>query len=57
MSKKKATVILEGNTIAIEQAIHEISKLKDEADKQPELTASMQTESLNDETYSGEFQE
>jgi len=56
MTKKKATVILEGNSVAIEQAIHEISKLKDQADKQPELTASMQTESLSNETYNGELE-
>jgi len=50
MTRKKATIILEGNDVAIEQAIHELSKLKSEANRQPELTASMQTESLSDDS-------
>jgi len=53
MTRKKSTIILEGNEVAVEQAIHELSKLKSEANRQPELTATIQTESLPDESDYG----
>jgi len=57
MTRKKITIILEGNEIAVEQAIHELSKLKSEANRQPELTATMQTEPLPEESdYDPAFQ-
>lgn len=46
MTRKKATIILEGNEVAVQQAIHELNKLKSEANRQPELTATLQSESL-----------
>jgi len=54
MSKKKVTIILEGNSISIDSAIHELKKLTQQADAQPELTASMQTEQVIDD-YNTEF--
>jgi hypothetical protein len=54
MSKKKVTIILEGNSISIDSAIHELKKLTQQADTQPELTASMQTEQVIDD-YNTEF--
>jgi len=56
MSKKKVTIILEGNSISIDSAIHELKKLTQQADKQPELSSSMQTEQVIDE-YNTEFEE
>lgn len=53
MTKKKATIVLEGNSIAIEQCIHELQKLQDQANKQPELVATLQTQELDDNDYSG----
>jgi len=56
MSKKKAVVFLEGNSRAIESAIHELSKLKDEANAQPELTATLQTEAVHAEDVEVSFE-
>jgi len=56
MSKKKAVVFLEGNSRAIESAIHELSKLKDEANAQPELTATLQTEEVHAEDLEVSFE-
>jgi hypothetical protein len=57
MTRKKTTIILEGNEKQVESAIHELSKLKSEANRQPELTASMQTESLSENgNYDTAFQ-
>jgi len=57
MTRKKATIILEGNEKQVESAIHELSKLKSEANRQPELTATIQTEALADESsYSRGFE-
>jgi len=44
---KKAVVIVEGNTKQTERLVHELSKLVSEANQQPELTASLQTESVD----------
>jgi len=46
MTEKKAVVFVEGNTKQSEQFIHELSKLISEANAQPELTASLQTEQV-----------
>lgn len=43
---KKAVVIVEGNTNQTERLVHELTKLVSEANQQPELTASLQTESV-----------
>jgi len=56
MSKKKVTIILEGNSISIDSAIHELKKLTQQADAQPELSSSMQTEQVIDD-YNTEFEE
>lgn len=53
MTKKKATIVLEGNSVQIESVIHELSKLQDQANKQPELVATLQTQELDDNDYSG----
>jgi len=54
MTKKKATIIMEGNSIQIEQMQHELSKIVSQANKQPELTATMQSEEMTDD-YNTEF--
>lgn len=54
MTKKKVTIILEGNDVSVEQAIHELSKFRSQADKQPKLDASMQSEVIEgDENLPG----
>lgn len=55
--KKKATLILEGNSVQIEQCIHELQKLKSEANRQPELTATVQTEELPETDYENGFED
>ncbi len=50
MTKKKAVLFLEGNQRQVESAIHELVKLKDQANAQPELTATLQTEGVNTES-------
>ena len=54
MTKRKATIIMEGNSRQIESMIHELNKIADEANAQPELTATMQTEDMTDD-YNTEF--
>lgn len=54
---KKATVILEGNNVQVEQCIHELSKLVSEANSQPELIATLQTEEVDNTDYNGGFNE
>jgi len=56
MTKKKAVVFLEGNSRAIESAIHELSKLTSEANAQPQLTATLQTEEVHSESLEVEFE-
>jgi len=57
MTRKKATLILEGNEVAVQQAIHKLNKLKSEANRQPELTVTLQSESLpEDSDYDQAFQ-
>jgi len=55
MTKKKATIILEGNQHSIEEAIHEIHKLTSQADSQPELTATVQTMEIPEESHEPRF--
>lgn len=50
MTRKKATIILEGNEKQVESAIHELNKLRSEANRQPELTATIQTEALAEQS-------
>jgi len=47
---RKATVIIEGNKRQQERMIHEINKLVSEANREPELTASLQTEHVDEDT-------
>lgn len=56
MTKKKAVVFLEGNSRAIESAIHELLKLTSEANAQPQLTATLQTEEVHSEELEVEFE-
>ena len=53
MTKKKVTLVLEGNNIKIENLIHELQKMQDQANRQPELVATIQTQELDDREYSG----
>jgi hypothetical protein len=48
MSKKKAVVFLEGNQRQQEAFVHELNKLVSEANAQPELEASLQTEDIQE---------
>jgi len=42
MTKRKATIILEGNSRKQERFVHELKKAVSEADQEPELTATIQ---------------
>jgi len=55
MTRKKATMIIEGNELAVERLIHQLSKLNQEANRQPELTTSLQTEALPANDYDASF--
>lgn len=44
---KRITVIVEGNTRQQDKAVHEMGKLVDKANSQPELSATMQSESVD----------
>jgi len=50
MTKKQITIVLDGNSRKMESAFHELSKFCDEANAEPELSASIQSEMLDDET-------
>lgn len=56
MSKKKAVIILEGNTRQRESFIHELNKLVSEANAQPELEASLQTEDIEQSEQDPHFE-
>lgn len=43
MSEQKAVIILEGNARKTERAVHELQKFVDEANQEPEITATLQT--------------
>lgn len=53
---KKAIVFLEGNSRQVDLAIHELNKMLDKANSQPELTATMQTESVETQEKEIEFE-
>jgi len=57
MSKKKVTVILEGNPNSIEEAVHELHKLTSQADNQPELTATIQTAEIRETDHEPHFEQ
>jgi len=44
---KRITIVVEGNTRQQDKAIHEMGKLVDKANSQPELSATMQTDSVD----------
>jgi len=56
MTKKKSVVFLEGNTRQVEEAIHSLNKFVSEANKQPELTATLQTEEVHAESVTVGFE-
>lgn len=47
--KKRVVITLEGNRIQQENVIHELSKVVDKCNKQPELAATLQTSDVTDE--------
>lgn len=53
---KRVTVVLEGNIRQEDKAIHEMNKLVDKADSQPELTASIQSESVDVDSQDVDFE-
>jgi hypothetical protein len=44
---KRIAIVVEGNVRQEDRTIHELSKLVDKANSQPELSASMQTDSVD----------
>lgn len=57
MTRKKATMIIEGNQHEVERVIHQLAKLNQEANRQPELTTSLQTEALPANQYDPNFEQ
>jgi len=57
MTKKKATIILEGNTRKQERMIHELVKIVDEASQEPELTATIQTMEIPESDHEPHFEQ
>jgi hypothetical protein len=47
MSMKQAKLIIDGNTRQQDRVVHELQKLVSEANQQPELDVSMQTEHVD----------
>jgi len=45
---KRITVVVEGNPRQEDRAIHEMNKLVDKANSQPELSASIHTDTVDD---------
>jgi len=52
---KKAVIIAEGNQKQTERLIHELQKLVSQANSEPELTASIQSESVESSEHSVTF--
>jgi len=50
MTKKQITIVLDGNSRRQESVYHELSKIVDNINAEPEISASIQSESLDDET-------
>ena len=48
MTKKKVTIVLDGNQRRQESVYHELSKIVDDINAEPEINASIQSESLED---------
>ena len=44
---RKATVIIEGNARQQERVIHELNKLVSEANREPELNVSLQSQQID----------
>jgi len=57
MTKKKATIILEGNQHQADKTIHELTKLISQADSLPELSATLQTTDITDSEHEPHFTE
>ena len=51
--KKRVVVTLEGNRRKIENAVHELKKFSSEANAEPELTATVQSETVQDDESAG----
>ena len=51
--KKRVVVTLEGNSRKIENAVHELKKFGKEACAEPELTATVQSETVEDSESAG----
>lgn len=55
MSKKKVTLVIDGHSDDVELAIHELNKMKDQANQQKGMSVSIQTKELDDNNYTSEF--
>lgn len=53
---KRITVVVEGNTRQEDRTVHELNKLVDKADSQPELQATMQSETVQDSENEATFE-
>lgn len=51
--KKRVVVTLEGNSRKIQNAVHELIKFGKEANAEPELTATVQSETVQDTDSAG----
>lgn len=53
---KRITVVVEGNTRQEDRTVHEMNKLIDKANSQPELSATMQSETVQDSENEAKFE-